>query len=221
MNANAYRALVVSASRASGRFGPQSAGRGRRTLARASRQWRPTPGFTLIEVLAALVIVSLGMLGVITAVGQTASNSTYLRDKTLAHWVAMNRLTETRLQPGAPKVDKSSDEVEMAGRKWRWTMTVTQTPVESIRRIDVSVRPEEADEDSSLASVSGFYGAAVAPPGSTNIAWQGQDAGGPGRGEGDPREPPKEDPPPDDPPDPDLEPADPPIEDPPEPAPED
>jgi general secretion pathway protein I len=135
-------------------------------------------GFTLIEVLAALVIVSLGMLGVITAVGQTANNSTYLRDKTVAHWVAMNRLTETRLQPSAPKIDKSSDEVEMAGRKWRWTMTVTQTPVDTVRRIDVSVRPLEADEDSSMALVTGFYGTAVAPPGSTLISWQGTEAGG-------------------------------------------
>ena len=42
-------------------------------------------GFTLIEVLAALIIVSLGMLGVIEAVSQTASNGAYLRDKTIAH----------------------------------------------------------------------------------------------------------------------------------------
>jgi general secretion pathway protein I len=162
-------------------------------------------GFTLIEVLAALVIVSLGMLGVITAVGQTASNSTYMRDKTIAHWVAMNRLTETRLQPAAPKVDKTSDEAEMGGRKWRWTMVVTQTAVETLRRIDVSVRPVEADEDSSMAFVSGFYGAAIAPPGATNTSmmWQGDVTEGAGRdgdgdGEDDGKRPPKEEPPPED-----------------------
>jgi general secretion pathway protein I len=135
-------------------------------------------GFTLIEVLAALVIVSLGMLGVIQAVGQTASNSAYLRDKTVAHWVALNRLTEVRLQKAAPKVDKTSDEVEMAGRRWRWTMNVAQTPVETIRRIDISVRPAEANEKSSLATVTGFYGTAIAPPGSTLISWLGEDQGG-------------------------------------------
>jgi general secretion pathway protein I len=140
---------------------------------RALRSSRQLAGFTLIEVLAALVVVSLGMLGVIQAVGQTASNSTYLRDKTIAHWVAMNQLTEVRLQPRPPAVDKSSDEVEMAGQRWRWTMNVTQTDVESIRRIDISVRPAEADEDTSLAFITGFYGAAVAPPGSTLILWQG------------------------------------------------
>jgi prepilin-type N-terminal cleavage/methylation domain-containing protein len=53
-------------------------------------------GFTLIEVLAALIIVGLGMLGVIQAVIQAANNGTYLREKTLAHWIAMNLVTERR-----------------------------------------------------------------------------------------------------------------------------
>lgn len=130
-------------------------------------------GFTLIEVLAALVIVSLGMLAVIQAVSQTASNSTYLRDRTIAHWIAMNRLAEVRLDQNPPKIDETSDEVEMAGREWRWTTTVTQTPVETMRRIDVSVRPVEADEDSSMATVTGFYGTAIAPPGAAVILWEG------------------------------------------------
>jgi general secretion pathway protein I len=170
-------------------------------------------GFTLIEVLAALVIVSLGMMAVIQAVSETASNSSYLREKTLAHWVALNRLTEARLEQSAPKVDETSDEVEMAGRKWRWTMTVTQTPVETMRRIDVSVRPAEADEDSSMATLTGFYGSAIAPPGAAIVLWEGLgDANGPNApGDEDETEdednPPtdEQEPQPDPDPDPDLE----------------
>ncbi|HVF17830.1 MAG TPA: type II secretion system minor pseudopilin GspI [Steroidobacteraceae bacterium] len=134
---------------------------------RASRN----AGFTLLEVLAALVIISLGMLGVIEAISQTASNSTRMRDRALAHWVAMNRLTEVRLQTRAPKIDKTSDEVEMAGRKWRWTMEVTETPVQSLRRIDIRVAEADADEDSSLTNVTGFYGTAVAPAGMNPPVW--------------------------------------------------
>jgi general secretion pathway protein I len=153
-------------------------------------------GFTLIEVIVALVVIGLGMLGVIQAVSQTAGNSGYLRDKTIAHWVGMNRLTEIRLQKSAPAVDKTSDEVEMAGRRWKWTMNVTQTPVATIRRIDISVRPAEAKEGVSLASVTGFYGTAVAPPGSALISWQGV-GGTPQGGQGgqDEEEPPKNQPP--------------------------
>lgn len=146
-----------------------------RAIVQAAR--RHACGFTLIEVLAALVIVALGMMAIIQAVSQTASNSTYLRDKTVAHWVAMNRLTEVRLQPSPPSIDESSGEVEMAGRTWRWTMEVTQTPVETMRRIDIRVRPEEADEDSSMAAITGFYGSAIAPPGSTLILWEGLEPG--------------------------------------------
>jgi general secretion pathway protein I len=146
---------------------------------------RARRGFTLIEVLAALVIVSLGMMAVIQAVSQTASNSSYLRDKTIAHWVAMNRLTEVRLEQGAPKVDKTSDEVQMAGREWRWTMEVTQTPVQTMRRIDISVRPADGKDGSSMASITGFYGSAIAPPGSALVLWEGLPKGAKSRNPGD------------------------------------
>lgn len=153
-----------------------------------SSSLRVMRGFTLIEVLAALVIVSLGMMAVIQAVSQTASNSTYLHDKTIAHWVAMNRLTEVRLDPSAPKVDESSDDVEMAGRSWTWTMNVSQTPVETMRRIDITVRPAEAEEGTSMAAVTGFYGSAIAPAGKTIVLWEGlpkQDPRNPGRDDQD------------------------------------
>jgi len=162
-----------------------------RAVERIALKRHRSRAFTLIEVIVALIVVSLGMLGVIQAVSQTASNSGYLRDKSVAHWVAMNRLTEARLQKTAPAVDKSSDEIEMAGRRWKWTMNVTQTPVETIRRIDVSVRPADAGEGVSLASVSGFYGTAVAPPGSTPTTWQGA---GPRAGPQQPGDNPQENP---------------------------
>ncbi|MDY6946613.1 MAG: type II secretion system minor pseudopilin GspI [Pseudomonadota bacterium] len=164
-----------------------------------------TRGFTLLEVLVALIVVGLGMLAVIQTVSQTANTSSYMREKTLAHWIAMNQLTAVRLQPNAPPVDKSSDEVEMAGRDWRWTMEVKQTPVESIRRIEVRVRPSEAPETSSLAFLVGFYGTAVAPAGTTQIDWQGSKQGGPGgRGQ---RQRDQEDSETNPPPQPDLEPG--------------
>ena len=144
---------------------------GMRKPARASR------GFTLIEVLAALVIVALGMLGVIEAVTQSARNGTYLREKTLAHWIAMNVITEARLQAEPPAVAERSDEVEFAGERWRWTMVVTQTEVESLRRMDVSVRPVDAPESSALATVTGFYGTAVGPAGGGVLDWNGTQTG--------------------------------------------
>src|SRR4051812_37353642 len=130
-------------------------------------------GFTLIEVLAALVIVALGMLGVIEAVTQAARNGTYLRDKTLAHWIAMNIVTERRLAGNTPDVAESSGDVDYAGQHWHWTMRVTQTQVESMRRMDVAVRTADAADGTSLASVTGFYGSAIGPAGGGTLAWAG------------------------------------------------
>jgi general secretion pathway protein I len=141
-------------------------------------------GFTLIEVLAALVIVALGMLGVIEAVTQSARNGTYLREKTLAHWIALNVITEKRLEPEPPSVTESSGDVEFAGQRWRWRMLVTQTQVASLRRMDVSVRPADAPDSSALATVTGFYGTAIGAAGGGRLDWSGADKTG-GSGDGD------------------------------------
>jgi general secretion pathway protein I len=142
-------------------------------------------GFTLIEVLVALVVVAVSMTAAILAVSERTRDGTYLRDKTLAHWIAMNVVTERRLQGQAPPLGKTSDEVEYAGRRWRWTAVVDKTAIDTMRRIDVSVRTADAPEDSSLATVTGFYGTAIAPPGQSSIRWDvgpqgGQPAGSAG-----------------------------------------
>jgi len=162
---------------------------------RRARRHR-TRGFTLIEVLAALVIVALGMLGVIQAVTQTARNGSYLREKTLAHWIAMNVITERRLLPVPPEVAETSDDVEFAGQRWRWTMNVTQTEVESLRRMDVAVRYADRPEGEALITVTGFYGTAIGAVGGSVLPWangrpatdggDGQDGDGQdGDGDGD------------------------------------
>lgn len=145
-----------------------------------------SPGFTLIEVLAALVIVALGMLGAIEAVNQSTRNATYLREKTIAHWIAMNIVTEQRLQSEAPPTADQNGELDFANERWHWTLKVTQTAVQSMRRLDVSVRRATAADGTSLASVSGFYGMAIGAAGGGSLSWtdSGENAGGGGGGGG-------------------------------------
>ena len=104
-------------------------------------------GFTLIETVVALAIVALGMTAVFMQIGQFATSAIYMEDKTIASWIASNRLTELSIQHDWPELGDSEDEIEnYAGRAWHLTVEISETDVDNLRRADVSVsladRPE-------------------------------------------------------------------------------
>lgn len=112
-------------------------------------------GFTLVEVLVALAIIAFGLIAVFGQLSQSATAAGRLRDKTLAHWVAMNTLTELRLRGDFPAVGTQSDDVELAGVRWRYQIKVAETASDALRRADVTVAFEE-DPDRPVASLVGF-----------------------------------------------------------------
>lgn len=156
-----------------------------------------TQGFTLVEVLVALAIVTLGMAAVLGALSASADSVSYLRERTFAQWIALNRISEQRLQTRPPEKGTSSGSVEFAGRNWQWRQEVLQLAVDGVVRIDVHVRPADStaahDEDAGgwTASVSGVAGDALAPPSGAEPDWDGaaDQAGGPA---GDTQPPPAE-----------------------------
>ena len=116
-------------------------------------------GFTLIEVLVAVAILALALGAVIVAGSRYVDNTVYLREKTLATWIAHNVIVEAMLLNRVPdQGKKEDDEVEFAGRRWTWQTEVHSTPDPDLRRMDVSVWREEADEDddSPLIKLSAF-----------------------------------------------------------------
>ena len=95
-------------------------------------------GFTLIEVLIALTIVALSAGALLGAVTSSASNVIYLKEKTLAEWVALNRLTEVRIAVDMPAEGRRKGNTTMAGMRWEWEEEVTELPVvEGLFRVDV------------------------------------------------------------------------------------
>lgn len=114
-------------------------------------------GFTLLEVLVALVIVALGLMAAFGQVNQTLTVSSRLRDKTLAHWVAVNEMTRLRLLGEFPAIGSRSDEVEMARTSWRYTINVVKTPLDALRRVDISVAFADRP-DSVVTTLTGFLG---------------------------------------------------------------
>jgi general secretion pathway protein I len=112
-------------------------------------------GFTLIEVLVALAIIAFALVAVFGQLSQSASAAARLREKTLAHWVAIDRLTELRLSGAFPGAGESSDETEMANTRWRYEIKISETDTEKLRRADVSVASASQPERP-LITVTGF-----------------------------------------------------------------
>jgi general secretion pathway protein I len=155
-------------------------------------------GFTLLEVMIALAVVSIGLVAASSSIAQLTANGVYLRDKTIGHWIAMNKLAELRLAEAAPGVGESDDEIELGSQTWHWTAKVSETQVESLRRVDLTVARKDKKGERVVAKLAGFIGpprvAAGLPP-----PWTGETTAGPQDGPGqDAGENPQEPPPPDD-----------------------
>jgi general secretion pathway protein I len=114
-------------------------------------------GFTLLEILVALAILSIVCLALITTGGVAADNAGYLRERTLATWVAMNKAAELELAGKWVPVSSGDGESEMAGRKWNWKVTGHETPDADLRRAVIEVR-RESGGDEPLAVFTIFLG---------------------------------------------------------------
>jgi general secretion pathway protein I len=99
-------------------------------------------GFTLIEMLVALAIFSLAALALLRLGGATATNSASLADQAIAQTVARNLAVETLTDPQPPAFGASQGEAVNAGRRWRWTRTVSRSPEARIQQIEILVQPE-------------------------------------------------------------------------------
>ena len=114
-------------------------------------------GFTLLEVMVALVIVALGLMAAFGQVNQSLTVASRLRDKTLANWVAVNQMTQLRLLGEFPAIGTRSDEVEMARTTWRYTIKVVKTPLAALRRVDISIAFGDRP-DAVVTTLTGFLG---------------------------------------------------------------
>jgi general secretion pathway protein I len=127
---------------------------------------RTQRGFTLIEVLVALVIVALGMSALLETLGSAADTAGWLRDKTFAQWIAFNQLATQRLSGTLPTNGTTNGELDYAGRHWRWRQSVTDLGFPGLFRLDVMVEPADTstvDEKGWMATITGAMGDAIAP----------------------------------------------------------
>lgn len=102
---------------------------------------RANRGFTLIEVLVALAIFGVVALSLLTSSRDQTRQAAALEDRMLAHWIALNTLTDLQASNDYPEVGVMDSTAVMAGRDWFVTISVSSTPSPAVRHLDISVAP--------------------------------------------------------------------------------
>ncbi|WP_044874999.1 type II secretion system minor pseudopilin GspI [Pseudomonas sp. LFM046] len=103
---------------------------------------RRSRAFTLIEVLVALAIFAVVAASVLTASARSLQIASRLEDKTLAMWIADNRLTELQLRETPPGNGRDQGELDYAGRRWEWLSQIEGTSDPALRRVTLWVAPK-------------------------------------------------------------------------------
>jgi general secretion pathway protein I len=107
---------------------------------------RRARGFTLLEVLVALVIIGTALGASMRAVGSLTQNSDGLRSAMMATWSAENRLVQVRLNRHFPEVGKNTFDCPQAGLQLVCQEDVIPTPNPRMRRVEVSVYDQRQPE---------------------------------------------------------------------------
>lgn len=127
------------------------------------RAQKRSSGFALIEVLVALFIIAVASTALLLRMQSIARATSFIEDRTQAHWVADNLMqeffTEQKLQKNIERARGEKDSVEFDGRTWYWSSSLEEVLLPDILqpykmyRVDIEVWLEQ---DTTLAKLSGF-----------------------------------------------------------------
>lgn len=107
--------------------------------------------------MVALSIIAIALAALIKASGNHTNSASYLKSKTLAHYVALNEIAQLQIDKAWPDLGSKHKSSEMAGVDWYWSREVEKTADESgnIRGLKLTVYADE-DRERSLAQVQAF-----------------------------------------------------------------
>ncbi len=123
-------------------------------------------GFTLIEVLVALAIIAIALGALISTSGSQASSAAYLKHKSIAHWVAMNEITQLQVQKAWLAKGTRDGSSTMAGTEWYWTLTVKETEDDDARQVEFKIFLDQG-RDSNITRLIGYLSKPKVP---SNVA---------------------------------------------------
>lgn len=124
-----------------------------------SRRYRTSQGFTLLEVMIALMVFVSVAVTITDTTGLRVSSLFSMKDQTLAAFVAENRIAEIRLSGIVPPEGEAKSTTEMANREWRLLTKSEKTQFGEMRRITVEVSDNETPDRVlyTLATVMGTH----------------------------------------------------------------
>lgn len=111
--------------------------------ARASRQrgGGHSAGFSLVEMLVALVVFALAVLGLLNLAGESTRTAVAIEERVLAAVVADSVAVEAAVVDVRALVPDAEGREDAGGRDWRWTRTTTATADPNLLRVDIRVSP--------------------------------------------------------------------------------
>lgn len=112
-------------------------------------------GFTLIEVLVAVAIVSIALLSALRVAGGSTNNVGELRARLFAGWVAENVLAQQRARGDWLPIGIQHGTERQGGLPFVWREEIIVTPNASFRRVDIRVFAT-SEETHVLAHLVGF-----------------------------------------------------------------
>ncbi len=112
-------------------------------------------GFTLIEVLVALVIVAIALGAGIKAAGALTGNAERLAEVGAAQWCAENQLTELRLTRQFPSIGESAFSCDQLGRSYAGQLKVSPTPNPNFRLVDAAIANDQGQPVLTLSTIMG------------------------------------------------------------------
>ncbi|AOY64373.1 type II secretion system minor pseudopilin GspI [Xanthomonas citri pv. glycines] len=113
---------------------------------------RASGGFSLLELMVALAIFGMAVVGLLNLSGESARTAVVLEERALAAVVAENQAIEATLAPASAIRAPANGRVMLGGRSWEWQRQSLPAGAAGLLRIEVRVRA--AGQMQEVASLS-------------------------------------------------------------------
>ena len=112
-------------------------------------------GFSLIEVVVSLFILSVSVITTYNLIISTATSSFDLEQRYLAKEVANNRISLIHTLEKSLKPLQRSGEMVMGGQKWQWDETISNGPSDEFFEYEIFVKLK--NEKTYIYTTKGLY----------------------------------------------------------------